>query len=422
MRCKSLLFVAIFTVVPASLASAEPLVNCAEKRFQSGSKADSLLGWSNHYYKTAKKDADSNNRPPQHVCDQLISLRGDAYCQAPKNTTYRSALVDALAICPLPKKAKKAEDKKPVATAPSAGNTKPLVNCSEKRFQSRTSVRGLMSFSEVHMRDLKKGGKTGIYPEARCNTVIEQRGSAHCKELGNVEVRTKLKEVLDYCTFLRTRDKPKKRMLVDCKLERFSKKQSAPLMVKWATDMTSSLESWSAVAAEAKCQESYSFAGSAHCLLPNDESARNAVKLVANRCADNQDQRHAALKGAKEAKKKRLAEIKANRKMTKVPKSTYRGGGKKGLARSMKKALLAGRVAKSAKEIKRVQPMGTWVSGRFVDTKVRYKKISGLVVWADDDGDKVCRYTTYNFIKAKGGSLRFKSFCMGCSEGWTRCK
>ena len=69
--------------------------------------------------------------------------------------------------------------------------------------------------------------------------------------------------------------------------------------------------------------------------------------------------------------------------------------------------------------------MTSWQNGRFSDTKTPYKKITGMVLWHDSDNDGVCRFASYNFIKTtqggKWGPLKFRAFCNGCAEGWTKC-
>lgn len=106
------------------------------------------------------------------------------------------------------------------------------------------------------------------------------------------------------------------------------------------------------------------------------------------------------------------------------PADNYSGGDLEAVRAEMRKALV-GPVAKSDAEIAKVAVTGNWVEGIYTDTKNRYRKISGAVLWADSNNDKVCRFTTYNFISdAAGGGwtpARFRSFCNGCPEGEVDC-
>jgi hypothetical protein len=108
---------------------------------------------------------------------------------------------------------------------------------------------------------------------------------------------------------------------------------------------------------------------------------------------------------------------------TKFPGDTYSGGDMKQIRVQMKKALLASGVAKSADQILNIAVTGDWAYGRYTDTKVRYRKIRGAVLWADTDNDKVCRYLTYTFFSSEAGGgwapLRYRSF--GGPEGEVEC-
>lgn len=104
------------------------------------------------------------------------------------------------------------------------------------------------------------------------------------------------------------------------------------------------------------------------------------------------------------------------------PADTYKGGDLKQIRAQMKKALV-GPVTQSADEILEVSVTGDWVHGRDAATKNRYRKIRGAVLWADTDGDKVCRYHTYTFISDEVGGgwapLRYRAF--GRPEGEMEC-
>jgi len=107
------------------------------------------------------------------------------------------------------------------------------------------------------------------------------------------------------------------------------------------------------------------------------------------------------------------------------PGDTHGGGDTQAVRAAMLKAIV-GPVAKSAGEVLKVSVTSDWKQGMYSDTKRRYRKVSGAVLWRDDDGDGVCRFTTYNFISDQAGGgqwgpLRFKSFCNGCPEGDAPC-
>ncbi len=107
------------------------------------------------------------------------------------------------------------------------------------------------------------------------------------------------------------------------------------------------------------------------------------------------------------------------------PHDSYNGSNIEAVRRSMAKALV-GPVAKNRNEVLKVAVTGNWKEGVYSDTKNRYRKISGTVLWYDKNNDSVCRFTTYNFISNHAGGtnwtpLRFNSFCNGCPEGDTGC-
>lgn len=110
----------------------------------------------------------------------------------------------------------------------------------------------------------------------------------------------------------------------------------------------------------------------------------------------------------------------------KFPGDSYGGGDLKRIRAQMKKALV-GQVAKSADQILDVSVIGDWAHGAYTDSKVRYRKITGTVLWADTDGDKVCRYSSYVFIsdESSGGGwspVRYRAFRTGAShEGDVEC-
>lgn len=108
-----------------------------------------------------------------------------------------------------------------------------------------------------------------------------------------------------------------------------------------------------------------------------------------------------------------------------LPADAYAGGDLDQVRAEMRRALV-GPVAKAAGEILEVRVTSEWNHKRYIDTKRRYRAIMGTVLWADSDGDKVCRFTSYNFTSDETGAnawspLKFRSFCNGCPEGEVDC-
>ena len=107
------------------------------------------------------------------------------------------------------------------------------------------------------------------------------------------------------------------------------------------------------------------------------------------------------------------------------PKDRYSGSDIEAVRSAMARALV-GPVAKKRQEVLDVAVTGNWKEGVYTDSKNRYRKISGTILWTDTNNDSVCRFTTYNFIADHAGGtnwtpLRFKSFCNGCLEGDAEC-
>jgi hypothetical protein len=102
------------------------------------------------------------------------------------------------------------------------------------------------------------------------------------------------------------------------------------------------------------------------------------------------------------------------------PPSSYAGSDLESLKEMMKIAL-DGPVAKDGEEILDVSVTSDWNPGRYTDTLVEFRKIQGTVLWADNNGDGVCRYTSYWFIQDKSGDgwgpLKFEAFSNGGPEG-----
>lgn len=305
------------------------------------------------------------------------------------------------------------------------GSDAPLVDCSEGRFESVNSAKSLMGWSVMAFESVEKAKGTGVYPEAHCNKVIDQRGAAHCKEPADAKIREGLQEALALCASLKSPAAAQGELLVDCKDERFQRRKEVPMMVKWSLGMSARLEDWEGFRAQARCDEALAFAGSAHCMLPNEDGPRDAIESVKQACDADRARRDAEALAEKAAAAKHLAAQKASRKLVKFPASTYKGSGAE-LAKQMKRAMLASGIAASDAEVQRLVPMGAWQQGRYQVTHVPYRKIDGTVLWHDKDEDGVCRFTTYKFVQDEGasgwGTLRFKAFCNGCAEGWTKCK
>ena len=302
------------------------------------------------------------------------------------------------------------------------GMAEPLVDCSKKELQSKNSARSLYLWTDGVEKEIRKAKEQGVLESTNhCPRAIRLRGSAHCKEPTNAEYRAGLARVIELC-----RPNPvAKGGPVDCSDKRFTHPEaSVELLLRW-TDLAlsglDSLQSHESSRIKPICDRALKNAGTAYCKAPKNPKTVAAVAKVRKRCAAARAAEEAKKSAAAKAETDRKAAAKANRKIVKFPRSTYKGGGAARVAAQMKRALLASRLAKSPREVLRVQPMGRWVSGRYTDTKVRYQKITGLVLWWDDDSDGVCRFTSYNFIKDRG-PLKAKSFCMGCPEGWTRCK
>ncbi|MDP6705150.1 MAG: hypothetical protein QF893_02310 [Alphaproteobacteria bacterium] len=108
------------------------------------------------------------------------------------------------------------------------------------------------------------------------------------------------------------------------------------------------------------------------------------------------------------------------------PADSYGGGDLKSIRQQMRKALV-GPVTKSADQVLDVSVIGDWAYGRYTDTKIRYRKITGTVLWADSDDDKVCRYNSYVFISDEAGGgkwspVRYRAFRTGpAHEGDVEC-
>jgi hypothetical protein len=318
----------------------------------------------------------------------------------------------------------------------------PLVDCSKPAFKRPDSARSLYLWTrgaEARIIKAKKAGVFGVKHNAMhgpgvskdyCPQVISYRGSAHCKEPANAEYRAALARIIKVCAEAEKPVVTAKGASVDCKDPRF-RHPGATLthLLKWIDSALGGLDHLrpnEAFRVKANCDRAFKYAGTAYCKVPTDPRTRAAIDKVNKVCAAARARFAAAkTKDAAEARAS-VAAAKANRKVVPFPRSTYRGGGARALGAAMRKALLAGRVAKARSEVLRVQPMGRWQRGRYRGTRVPYQKVTGIVLWWDKDKDGVCRYVSYNYVKEQRGGkwtpLKVKAFCMGCPEGWTRCK
>lgn len=318
-------------------------------------------------------------------------------------------------------------------------HAKPLVDCSKPEFKRANTARSLYLWTSEAEERIRKAKAQGVYevegtprgdatPKGYCAKIISYRGTAHCKEPDNPDYRKALASILELCREAAAPPLPPEGGgPVDCKDSRFQQ-PGVPVdkLLRWV-DLgladVDRLAKHERFRLKPKCDSALNYAGAAYCKAPGNPQTKAAVARAREACAAAQ----AKYAAEEQAEAAAAAKPAAPRKIVAFPRSTYRGPGAATLAGAMKRALLAGRVAKSAAEILRVEPMGRWQSGRYTDTKVQYKKVMGTVLWHDKDGDGVCRFVSYKFIqdRARGGGwspVRFKAFCNGCPEGWTRCR
>lgn len=320
----------------------------------------------------------------------------------------------------------------------------PLVDCSRKEFQRPNSARSLYLWTDGAEARIKKAKELGVFggdpkkstgdmnavSSAYCPKMISMRGSAHCKEPRNPTYRAALARLIAVC---REAEKPVKVRAaggVDCKDPRFKRPgASVPLLLRWVEmglNSLKGLQRHEKFRVKANCDQAFKNAGTAYCKAPTNPQTLAAIAKVKKVCAAARADFAAREKKEADAHKASIAAAKANRKIVKFPRSTYRGGGRGALGAAMKRALVAPKLAKSPREILRVQPMGSWKTGRYRGTRVRFQQVMGTVLWYDKDKDGVCRFVSYNFVKEHRGGrwskLRVKSFCMGCPEGWTKCR
>jgi len=130
-----------------------------------------------------------------------------------------------------------------------------------------------------------------------------------------------------------------------------------------------------------------------------------------------------ALDEAIEQAEETAAEQNKAKQLTDFPADNYSDGNVSDIKEQMLKALL-GSVIKSTSEITGIAVISDWVEGKYSDTKQAYRKINGTVLFADTDDDGISRFTSYVFnsnkVDGNWQPLKFKSFCNGCPEGWTK--
>ncbi len=107
----------------------------------------------------------------------------------------------------------------------------------------------------------------------------------------------------------------------------------------------------------------------------------------------------------------------------KLPKAALRSAS---IRKAMRRALRHRRIAKRSGDIRKVVISSRWQHGRYRGTTRRYRKINGTVVWRSKKKGAICRFVTYKFVSDRRGArwtpLRFSAFCLGCPEGYTRCR
>lgn len=110
------------------------------------------------------------------------------------------------------------------------------------------------------------------------------------------------------------------------------------------------------------------------------------------------------------------------KQLTDFPNDNFSGGDLSAVKEQMLKALL-GSVIKNENEVTGIAVISDWVEGKYTDSKQPYRKINGTVLFEDNDGDGISRFTSYVFISNEVNGnwqpLIFKAFCNGCPEGWT---
>jgi len=315
-----------------------------------------------------------------------------------------------------------------------------LVDCTKKEFKRDDSAASLYAWSGMAEDEIKSMRAAGTFDDPHaivkgsskgaeyCKKMISKRGSAWCQEPQNVKYQKSLKRLLALCHVQQATALPARVNGVDCSDKKFTHPSaSVDQLLSWVEMSLRSLDGLDeneAYRVKPICADAIKYSGTAYCKGQGSPKALQALAKVQAKCQTSQKKFSDDKARAQAANKASIAAARARRKIVAFPKIKYRGADKSGLARAMRRAMLAGHQAKKADELLRVVPAGAWNKGRYKN-KVRFQAIMGIVLWADDDNDGVCRFTSYNFIKDKKGKrwskLRFRSFCNGCAEGWTKC-
>ncbi|MBV1907936.1 MAG: hypothetical protein KUG78_01360 [Kangiellaceae bacterium] len=109
-----------------------------------------------------------------------------------------------------------------------------------------------------------------------------------------------------------------------------------------------------------------------------------------------------------------------------LPKDTFSGANLSELKKEVRRALFGG-VAKTREEMLAVSIRSDWLTDTYSNAPWgKYRKLTAIVLWADNNNDQLCNYTSYNFVQdhiqaEQWSALKFQSFCMACEEGKVEC-
>lgn len=76
----------------------KPLVDCRLAPYRLENTLRSLMSWSDNYHDQIVAAGGSGGQL-LYACQQAISYRGSAHCQAPRDTAIRQALFETLSLC-----------------------------------------------------------------------------------------------------------------------------------------------------------------------------------------------------------------------------------------------------------------------------------------------------------------------------------
>lgn len=103
------------------------------------------------------------------------------------------------------------------------------------------------------------------------------------------------------------------------------------------------------------------------------------------------------------------------------PVDSYTGSDLTSIKQAMKDAMVGRGVTTKPDEVVDISVTSEWREGIYTDSKNRYRKIQGTVLWKDTDGDGLSRFTSYSFLQDWTGSgwsaLKFNAFVNGGPEG-----